>query len=210
MIQNDNIEEDFNFYRIKEILLIFKCIFKYDSFRNDNKYLLALLITIYPDFFEIYLTTREFYVLKKRTQLKSNGELHTLKEISIELNITQERVRQLLKSAIKKLGTNIDSFIAQLERTKQRLSFLEDKILGNDWNPAKSITLEELGLSVRSYNWLKRANINNLSDLLEFTPVDLMNIRNFGRKSAEEVLDKLEAMGYSLKKEPLTTRIIGC
>ncbi len=62
-----------------------------------------------------------------------------------------------------------------------------------------NVSVEELELSVRSYNCLKRANINNLSDLLCLSDIDLMNIKNFGKKSAEEVLDKLEEMGYSLK-----------
>ncbi|MDD9898980.1 MAG: DNA-directed RNA polymerase subunit alpha [Candidatus Melainabacteria bacterium] len=62
-----------------------------------------------------------------------------------------------------------------------------------------NVSVEELELSVRSYNCLKRANINNLSDLLQLSDIDLMNIKNFGKKSAEEVLDKLEAMGYSLR-----------
>lgn len=67
----------------------------------------------------------------------------------------------------------------------------EDKI--------NNVSVEELELSVRSYNCLKRANINHLGDLLTLTDLDLMNIKNFGKKSAEEVLDKLESMGYNLR-----------
>lgn len=62
-----------------------------------------------------------------------------------------------------------------------------------------NVSVEELELSVRSYNCLKRANINSLSDLLQLSDIDLMNIKNFGKKSAEEVLEKLETMGYSLR-----------
>lgn len=62
-----------------------------------------------------------------------------------------------------------------------------------------NVSVEELELSVRSYNCLKRANINSLNDLLQLSDIDLMNIKNFGKKSAEEVLDKLELMGYSLR-----------
>jgi DNA-directed RNA polymerase subunit alpha len=65
-----------------------------------------------------------------------------------------------------------------------------------------NISVEELELSVRSYNCLKRANINSLADLLTLSDIDLMNIKNFGKKSAEEVLDKLEAMGYTLRGKP--------
>lgn len=59
--------------------------------------------------------------------------------------------------------------------------------------------IEDLGLSVRSYNCLKRAGIHSVRQLVEFSENDLLNIRNFGVKSIEEVKDKLESMGLSLK-----------
>ena len=59
--------------------------------------------------------------------------------------------------------------------------------------------IEDLDLSVRSYNCLKRAGIHSVRQLVEFSENDLFNIRNFGVKSIEEVKDKLESMGLSLK-----------
>lgn len=59
--------------------------------------------------------------------------------------------------------------------------------------------IEDLDLSVRSYNCLKRAGIHSVRQLVEFSENDLLNIRNFGVKSVEEVKDKLESMGLSLK-----------
>ena len=59
--------------------------------------------------------------------------------------------------------------------------------------------IEDLDLSVRSYNCLKRAGIHSVRQLVEFSENDLLNIRNFGVKSIEEVKDKLESMGLSLK-----------
>lgn len=59
--------------------------------------------------------------------------------------------------------------------------------------------IEDLDLSVRSYNCLKRAGIHSVRQLVEFSENDLLNIRNFGVKSIEEVQDKLESMGLSLK-----------
>lgn len=59
--------------------------------------------------------------------------------------------------------------------------------------------IEHLDLSVRSYNCLKRAGIHSVRQLVEFSENDLLNIRNFGVKSIEEVKDKLESMGLSLK-----------
>lgn len=59
--------------------------------------------------------------------------------------------------------------------------------------------IEDLDLSVRSYNCLKRAGIHSVRQLVEFSENDLLNIRNFGVKSIEEVKDELESMGLSLK-----------
>jgi DNA-directed RNA polymerase subunit alpha len=59
--------------------------------------------------------------------------------------------------------------------------------------------IEDLDLSVRSYNCLKRAGIHAVRQLVEFSENDLLNIRNFGVKSIEEVKDKLETMGLGLK-----------
>ncbi len=60
------------------------------------------------------------------------------------------------------------------------------------------MTIEELDLSVRSYNCLKRASINTVEDLTNKTEEDMMKVRNLGRKSLEEVLQKLHALGLSL------------
>jgi len=62
-------------------------------------------------------------------------------------------------------------------------------------------TIEELDLSVRSYNCLKRAGINTVQDLTTRSENDMMKVRNLGRKSLEEVIHKLQAMGLSLAKD---------
>lgn len=61
-----------------------------------------------------------------------------------------------------------------------------------------SISIEELELSVRAYNCLKRANINSLGELLKLSYDDLMNIKNFGKKSADEVIERLRQFGLAL------------
>ena len=63
------------------------------------------------------------------------------------------------------------------------------------------MTIEELDLSVRSFNCLKRAGINTVEDLTNRTEDDMMKVRNLGRKSLEEVINKLHSLGFSLKKE---------
>ncbi len=60
------------------------------------------------------------------------------------------------------------------------------------------MTIEELDLSVRSFNCLKRANINTVEDLISKTQDEMMKVRNLGRKSLEEVMNKLAMMGLSL------------
>ena len=63
------------------------------------------------------------------------------------------------------------------------------------------MTIEELDLSVRSFNCLKRANINTVEDLISKTQDEMIKVRNLGRKSLEEVEHKLSAMGLSLADE---------
>ena len=68
-------------------------------------------------------------------------------------------------------------------------------------NKILDLTIEELDLSVRSFNCLKRANINNVADLISKTGEDMMKVRNMGRKSLEEVQNKLAMMGLSLASD---------
>ena len=64
-----------------------------------------------------------------------------------------------------------------------------------------AMTIDELDLSVRSFNCLKRANINTVADLINKTGEDMMRVRNMGKKSLDEVQKKLEMMGLSLASE---------
>ena len=79
------------------------------------------------------------------------------------------------------------STVVEKEATKR------DKVL--------EMTIEELDLSVRSFNCLKRANINTVEDLTRKTEDEMMKVRNLGRKSLEEVINKLAMMGLSLADE---------
>ncbi len=63
------------------------------------------------------------------------------------------------------------------------------------------MTIEELDLSVRSFNCLKRAGINTVQDLTEKTEEEMMKVRNLGRKSLEEVMHKLDSLGFGLREE---------
>ncbi|MGF1523577.1 MAG: DNA-directed RNA polymerase subunit alpha [Leptolyngbyaceae cyanobacterium] len=69
-------------------------------------------------------------------------------------------------------------------------------------DPTNHIPIEELQLSVRAYNCLKRAQVNSVADLLDFTQEDLLEIKNFGQKSAEEVIEALQQrLGITLPVE---------
>ena len=63
------------------------------------------------------------------------------------------------------------------------------------------MTIEELDLSVRSFNCLKRAGINTVDDLINKSEEEMMKVRNLGKKSLEEVISKLESLGFNLSKE---------
>ena len=71
----------------------------------------------------------------------------------------------------------------------------------DDRNKVLELTIEELDLSVRSFNCLKRANIHTVEDLISKTEDEMMKVRNLGRKSLEEVINKLAMMGLSLASE---------
>ncbi|TAF52331.1 MAG: DNA-directed RNA polymerase subunit alpha [Oscillatoriales cyanobacterium] len=71
-----------------------------------------------------------------------------------------------------------------------------------DEDPTSQIPIEELQLSVRAYNCLKRAQINSVADLLDYSQEDLLEIKNFGQKSAEEVIEALQKrLGITLPQE---------
>ncbi len=84
-------------------------------------------------------------------------------------------------------------------------TFSEAKIMVEKGDTSKEkvldMTIEELDLSVRSFNCLKRAGINTVEDLIGKTEEDMMKVRNLGRKSLEEVIAKLDSFGFSLRSE---------
>ncbi len=63
------------------------------------------------------------------------------------------------------------------------------------------MTIEELDLSVRAFNCLKRAGVNTVNDLINKTPEEMMKVRNLGKKSLEEVIGKLRSLGFDLSRE---------
>ena len=94
------------------------------------------------------------------------------------------------------LFTDLSEVMGKSSTVVETTEKTQDKVL--------ELTIEELDLSVRSFNCLKRANINTVADLISTTEEDMMKVRNLGRKSLEEVINKLAQMGLSLASEDNT------
>ena len=84
-----------------------------------------------------------------------------------------------------------NKFIPKKEEIRNKSEF-------NKLDPHTNLAIEELQLSVRAYNCLKRAQVNSVSDLMGFSYEDLLEIKNFGSKSADEVIEALERIGISI------------
>ena len=91
------------------------------------------------------------------------------------------------------LFTNLSETVASKPTMAEKAETHRDKVL--------EMTIEELDLSVRSFNCLKRANINTVEDLISRSGEDMIKVRNLGRKSLEEVQSKLAMMGLSLASD---------
>ena len=98
--------------------------------------------------------------------------------------------------AAKVLSEHLALFI-DLSESAQQLDVMVEKE-EDDKDRAIVMSIDELELSVRSFNCLKRAGINTVKELCDKTPEDMMKVRNLGRKSLEEVLGKLKELGLSL------------
>ena len=105
---------------------------------------------------------------------------------------------EALSLAAKILSVHLDSFIDLSEHAKTAEIMVEKE--DNEKEKVLEMSIDELELSVRSYNCLKRAGINTVEELTNKTAEDMMKVRNLGRKSLEEVLSKLKELGLSLKQ----------
>lgn len=125
-----------------------------------------------------------------------------IENIYDEENNVQERLfldvwtnGSILPTEAVKLASQftIDLFTLLLENNDtQRENQIKPKIESLDIDPYTNIAIEELQLSVRAYNCLKKAQINTVGDLLQYSPEKLQELKNFGQKSAEEVFSILK------------------
>ncbi len=114
----------------------------------------------------------------------TNGSIKPDEAVSLSAKILSEHLAQFIN-----LTDHAQSVEIMVEKEEDK----KEKVLDT--------TIEELDLSVRSYNCLKRANINTVQELIQRNEDEMMKVRNLGRKSLEEVQQKLEALGLSLRLE---------
>ena len=107
--------------------------------------------------------------------------------------------REIVSLAGKIVNEHVNLFIelcAQMSDMNILVSKEEDKQV-----KLMELPIEEMDLSVRSYNCLKRAGLNTIQDLLKKSKSDMFKVRNLGAKSVEEVINKLESYGFTLRKD---------
>ena len=115
--------------------------------------------------------------------VETNGTINANEAVSLAARIMNDLLTLFvdLSDAGKDISVLVDGEEAQKERDLM-------------------LAIEDLELSVRSFNCLKRAGINTVEDLINYTEEEMMRVRNMGKKSLEEVIHKLESMGLALKK----------
>lgn len=109
------------------------------------------------------------------------------------------KANEAISMAAKILNEHLELFLDLAEGVSETASILSEKS-NNEKEKVLDLTIDELDLSVRSFNCLKRAGINTVEDLINKSEEDMMKVRNLGRKSLEEVIAKLDSFGFTLKK----------
>ena len=106
--------------------------------------------------------------------------------------------QEAISHGAKILNEHLNLFVNMSDDAKNAVIMIERKEAQK--GKVLEMTIEELDLSVRSFNCLKRAGIDNVEDLINHTEEDMIKVRNLGRKSLEEVIQKLCSLGLELKK----------
>ena len=107
------------------------------------------------------------------------------------------RPKEAISLAAKIMTDHLALFVNLTESTGSVSTMIERQ--DDSKNRVLDMTIEELDLSVRSYNCIKRAGLNTVEELTRKTEEDMMKVRNLGRKSLEEVKQKLANLGLSLR-----------
>ncbi len=107
--------------------------------------------------------------------------------------------QEAVSLAAKVLTDHLNLFVNLSEKGATTETMVEPSVQGKE--KVLEMTIEELDLSVRSFNCLKRAGINTVEDLINKSEDDMMKVRNLGRKSLEEVVEKLNSLGFQLQTD---------
>jgi DNA-directed RNA polymerase subunit alpha len=121
---------------------------------------------------------------KLTLEVWTNGVITAQEAVSLAAKILTDHLTLFVDLSDK--GQSTDTMVVTNDQGKEKV--LE-------------MTIEELDLSVRSFNCLKRAGINTVEDLLSKSEEDMMKVRNLGRKSLEEVIWKMASLGFNLRKD---------
>jgi len=121
---------------------------------------------------------------KLTLEVWTDGSIRPDEATSLSSKILSEYLRRFIE-----LTESVDDMEIMVEKPEEQ----KDKIM--------EMTIEELDLSVRSYNCLKRAGINSVEELIQRNEDDMMKVRNLGKKSLEEVINKLHDLGLSLRSD---------
>jgi len=116
-----------------------------------------------------------------------------LQKLKVEVVVEDEKVNSVIDAIAEAANQLIELF-----QPLATVTMVEEIPEEPEPSPEAQIPLEELNLSVRAYNCLKRAQVNSVSDLMGFSYEDLLEIKNFGSKSADEVIEALERIGISI------------
>ena len=132
------------------------------------------------------------------------GNLSDFDKLTLEVWTDSTTTAKDAVSIAAKILTEHLALFTDLSETVASQSIVREKDVSTEPTALK-LTIEELDLSVRSFNCMKRANINTVRDLISRTPEEMMKVRNMGKKSLDEVQNKLAMMGLSLATEETPT-----
>ena len=133
------------------------------------------------------------------------GLIDFLKNFLLGLDGNEEFEDYLMNHAenIQPIMSSVSRRIRELTDDLSMITKMTNEVLDKEENEKEKVlvmSIDELELSVRSYNCLKRAGINTVEELTNRTSEDMMKVRNLGRKSLEEVLAKLKELGLELSQ----------
>ena len=168
---------------------------KQNAMMNLSSNVSAPIGTIYTD--SIYTPV---YKVNYNVESTRVGNITDLDKLTIDV-LTNGTItaKEAISLGAKILNEHLNLFVNLTDEAKkaeimvEREETIKEKVL--------EMTIEELDMSVRSFNCLKRAGIDTVEDLTNRTEEDMIKVRNLGKKSLEEVIQKLRSLGLDLKKE---------